>query len=390
MTASDSKYSWEEWQLTAYLLCELEPEMMAEMAAAAAKDPQLAAQLKELSKTLDDVKAVLSLDGTAVHDQAALSALKAGFMSESGEAVTAPTFTLRRLVTRWENWLSLAGLILIGVLLYQRPGAERQPLARLTGGAPSTVSSNTDKGRSTLDETVVREAWDQTSSLASRPVPMPSSPSMSLSAMSGAEGSEGGMMSNEALAMGGMSGGAMGAGQQGAGQQAGGRGAMSGGAMGGMGGGMSGGMGGGGMGGGMGMGMGMDGGGGMDMGGRMTGNGMMGVMGEGEMLFDEFGMGRAHQTYNDPTRGYRQPHDPQSGDRFARFADNDFQKVDDQPLSTFSIDVDTASYAKTRQFMLELHRAPPPAAVRIEEFINYFDYDYPVRKMTNPLRLRWR
>ena len=192
MTASDSKYSWEEWQLTAYLLGELEPDLMTEMAAAAEKDPQLAAQLKELSKTLDDVKAVLSLDGTAAHDQAALSALKAGCMSEAVEAVAAPTFTLRRLVTRWENWLSLAGLILIGVLLYQRPGSEVKPLAQLTSGVPQATSINKTESRlSSLDSTVVREAWDQTTAVArSQPVPLSASPNMGMgSGMSGAEGS---------------------------------------------------------------------------------------------------------------------------------------------------------------------------------------------------------
>lgn len=45
-------------------------------------------------------------------------------------------------------------------------------------------------------------------------------------------------------------------------------------------------------------------------------------------------------------------------------------------LSTFSIDVDTASYANMRRFLTQGHRVPANA-VRIEEFINYFDYDYP-------------
>ena len=45
-------------------------------------------------------------------------------------------------------------------------------------------------------------------------------------------------------------------------------------------------------------------------------------------------------------------------------------------LSTFSIDVDTASYANTRRFLSD-GRLPPPNAVRVEEFLNYFSYDYP-------------
>ena len=47
------------------------------------------------------------------------------------------------------------------------------------------------------------------------------------------------------------------------------------------------------------------------------------------------------------------------------------------PLSTFSIDVDTASYANVRRFLMQMDRLPPKGAVRIEEMINYFSYDYP-------------
>lgn len=53
-----------------------------------------------------------------------------------------------------------------------------------------------------------------------------------------------------------------------------------------------------------------------------------------------------------------------------------FQSALRAPLSTFSIDVDTASYANVRRFLTE-NRLPPPDAVRIEEMINYFSYDYP-------------
>ncbi len=56
--------------------------------------------------------------------------------------------------------------------------------------------------------------------------------------------------------------------------------------------------------------------------------------------------------------------------------DNPFLKPTDAPLSTFSIDVDTASYANVRRF-LNGNALPPRAAVRIEEMVNYFHYDYP-------------
>ncbi|MBT3198407.1 MAG: VWA domain-containing protein [Phycisphaerales bacterium] len=55
--------------------------------------------------------------------------------------------------------------------------------------------------------------------------------------------------------------------------------------------------------------------------------------------------------------------------------DNAFQLVADHPLSTFSSDVDTASYANIRRFLTH-NQLPPPGAVRIEEMINYFTYAY--------------
>lgn len=63
------------------------------------------------------------------------------------------------------------------------------------------------------------------------------------------------------------------------------------------------------------------------------------------------------------------------GDRFESIIENEFQSVDASPLSTFSIDVDTASYSKMRQY-LTAAMLPQPATVRIEEMINYFQYHY--------------
>jgi Ca-activated chloride channel family protein len=57
--------------------------------------------------------------------------------------------------------------------------------------------------------------------------------------------------------------------------------------------------------------------------------------------------------------------------------DNNFIDALKTPLSTFSIDVDTASYANVRRFLMD-RRLPPVDAVRIEELINYFPYDYPI------------
>jgi Ca-activated chloride channel family protein len=56
-------------------------------------------------------------------------------------------------------------------------------------------------------------------------------------------------------------------------------------------------------------------------------------------------------------------------------AENKFLKATDNPLSTFSIDVDAASYSNIRRF-LNQGELPPAGAVRIEEMVNYFSYDY--------------
>ncbi len=64
------------------------------------------------------------------------------------------------------------------------------------------------------------------------------------------------------------------------------------------------------------------------------------------------------------------------GDKYDLIVEQSFVPVREQPLSTFSIDVDTASYSKTRMYLLQQNALPPVDAVRIEELVNYFDYDY--------------
>jgi len=61
---------------------------------------------------------------------------------------------------------------------------------------------------------------------------------------------------------------------------------------------------------------------------------------------------------------------------YDHITENPFLKVNDNPLSTFSIDVDAASYSNMRRFIND-GQLPPPGAVRIEELINYFSYQYP-------------
>ena len=69
---------------------------------------------------------------------------------------------------------------------------------------------------------------------------------------------------------------------------------------------------------------------------------------------------------------------------YASITDNPFKSPATAPLSTFSLDVDTASYANVRRFLRE-GSLPPVDAVRIEELINYFQYDYPSSRGNDPL-----
>ncbi|MFK7953578.1 MAG: von Willebrand factor type A domain-containing protein, partial [Ekhidna sp.] len=62
-------------------------------------------------------------------------------------------------------------------------------------------------------------------------------------------------------------------------------------------------------------------------------------------------------------------------EEYETIGENGFRKVTDKPLSTFSIDVDAASYSNMRRF-IQNGSLPPKDAVRIEEMINYFSYDY--------------
>lgn len=86
-----------------------------------------------------------------------------------------------------------------------------------------------------------------------------------------------------------------------------------------------------------------------------------------------------------PPEHYRKPascclasrHNPSfNTEEYERIYENRFLDAVNNPLSTFSIDVDTASYANMRRF-LKNNQFPPKDAVRTEELINYFNYDYP-------------
>ncbi|HEU0030538.1 MAG TPA: von Willebrand factor type A domain-containing protein [Kofleriaceae bacterium] len=73
-------------------------------------------------------------------------------------------------------------------------------------------------------------------------------------------------------------------------------------------------------------------------------------------------------------------------EQYAKIDDNPFFKTRTAPLSTFSADVDTASYSNVRRF-LKGGSLPPKDAVRIEELINYFTYDLPPAQKGDPFSI---
>lgn len=77
---------------------------------------------------------------------------------------------------------------------------------------------------------------------------------------------------------------------------------------------------------------------------------------------------------------------PQNSENYAHITENAFKKASDDPLSTFSIDVDAASYSNMRRF-INTGNLPPKDAVRIEEMINYFDYEYEQPKGSDPVNI---
>ena len=97
-----------------------------------------------------------------------------------------------------------------------------------------------------------------------------------------------------------------------------------------------------------------------------------------EKKLNKIHMGAA--TYNRTQGTYQQPAysvEPQdwNTEEYATIHDNIFHNPSRTPLSTFSIDVDAASYSNIRRF-LNNGQEPPKDAVRIEEMVNYFNYDY--------------
>lgn len=75
------------------------------------------------------------------------------------------------------------------------------------------------------------------------------------------------------------------------------------------------------------------------------------------------------------------------GEHYNPIVENEFLQSKPNPLSTFSIDVDKASYSNVRRIVQQDQQVPPADAVRTEEMINYFVYDYPAPDKTRPFSI---
>ncbi|HKP95831.1 MAG TPA: VWA domain-containing protein [Fibrobacteria bacterium] len=96
---------------------------------------------------------------------------------------------------------------------------------------------------------------------------------------------------------------------------------------------------------------------------------------------------REEDGYSQDTPCSRCPPPPRANaEEYAPIYENAFLEARANPLSTFSIDVDGASYSNTRRLLQE-GRLPPVDAVRLEEFINYFDYEYPQPAGSDPFSI---
>lgn len=91
-------------------------------------------------------------------------------------------------------------------------------------------------------------------------------------------------------------------------------------------------------------------------------------------------MGRSPAAhYSGVPHQLRPPSEPINREKYAHFDENAIKLASEHPVSTFSIDVDTGSYSNVRR-LLNSGRLPRKDAVRVEEMINYFSYDYPLPK----------
>jgi Ca-activated chloride channel family protein len=89
----------------------------------------------------------------------------------------------------------------------------------------------------------------------------------------------------------------------------------------------------------------------------------------------------------DSTEAWRYQRQPGNREQYDEIVENSFIAVAADPLSTFSIDVDRASYSNMRRFIMQDGQLPPRDAVRIEELVNYVPYDYAEPDGDDPLAI---
>lgn len=426
---------WEEWQLTAFVLGELDADTAERIKSVADSDGHLKQQLKELKQTLDQVKLVLQAEARAETAELAQPAVP--------QLIPPPVISRHNTPEpRHQRWkliglLAMAASLLIAMLYGGSLFLTQPHLASSTPAqSPSTVNSeflsetaieSSDPQHSTarMDKLTTEQLSQQHSDFDSQlsahaadsPEPFAGdSPLVSKDLYSDSKNSA--PIPSESLSTSPIPAGT--ASGPSAGYGGGSGGGMMGGGYGGEGG-MGLGMGGyGGMGAGyggnagsMGGGMGLDVYGGSGYGIETTpGRADAGAYGFGGapmpmaplplrkrltpgIIIQEEEVARLNEELASSGRGAgdafdREPDHPMAlarsrpafndrygtAERYESLVENEFKPVEQNPLSTFSIDVDTASYAKCRQLLLENSRRPPPGAVRIEEFINYFDYEY--------------
>jgi len=132
---------------------------------------------------------------------------------------------------------------------------------------------------------------------------------------------------------------------------------------------------------------------------RLRSSGDKGIAGSGVMGLTAIGGGKAgapavHMLSGGQNFSYDQSYKNYDGDiyedfnteSYDRIYENPFLPVPQNPLSTFSIDVDAASYANIRRY-INNSQMPPKDAVRIEEMVNYFSYDYPAPGDEHPFSI---
>ncbi len=115
-------------------------------------------------------------------------------------------------------------------------------------------------------------------------------------------------------------------------------------------------------------------------------NGRKHKMSKAEVSSALSGQAAGVYNYGNSAPVYDQTYIQHNTEGYSTINENEFKKPQDAPLSTFSIDVDAASYSNLRRFINNGSR-PPIDAVRIEEMINYFNYNYPQPQGEHPIEL---